>query len=310
MTARREAAVGSVAADSGHPPAGRGESAARAALWMSGAVASFSLMAIAGREMSAELDTFEIMLYRSVVGFVLVLAFGAITARLSSARTARLGLHGLRNVLHFTGQNLWFYALAAIPMAQVFAFEFTSPLWVAVLAPLLLGEAFTRARATAVIAGFVGILLVARPGVTPVEIGHAAAALAAVFFAGNFLTTKGLSKHGETTFRILFWMTLMQSVFGLVTAGIDADIAVPTGLTALWILPVGVCGLTAHLCVTSALHWAPASVVAPMDFARLPVIAVLGMLVYGEALEVAVFVGGAVILAGNLVNIRGERRRH
>ena len=307
--ARRHAAVGSVAAEAGHVPAGQQESAARAALWMAGAVASFSLMAIAGREMSAELDTFEIMLYRSVVGFVLVLAFGATTARLPSARTARLGLHGLRNVLHFTGQNLWFYALATIPLAQVFAFEFTSPLWVAVLAPLLLGEAFTRARATAAVAGFVGILLVARPGVSSLEVGHAAAALAAVFFAGNFLTTKRLSRHSETTFRILFWMTLMQSVFGLITAGVDGDIAVPLGITALWILPVGICGLTAHLCVTSALHWAPASAVAPMDFARLPIIAVLGMLVYGEPLEVPVFVGGAVILAGILINIRGERRR-
>ncbi|HUF56575.1 MAG TPA: DMT family transporter, partial [Thermohalobaculum sp.] len=219
-----------------------------------------------------------------------------------------LGLHLLRNVLHFIGQNLWFLAVGLIPLAQVFALEFTTPIWVALLAPLVLGEAMTRARATAAFAGFVGILLVARPGVTPVEVGHAAAALAAVFFAGSFLTTKMLSRN-VTTFIILFWMTGMQSVFGLATAGFDGDVVWPAGDAALWVSVAGVCGLTAHLCITSALQRAPASVVAPMDFARLPLIAVVGMVLYGEPLEVAVFAGGLVILAGNMLNIRAERRR-
>ena len=305
---RRGRAVPLAAATAPAAPAATGAAPGAAALWMTGAVASFSLMAVAGRELSGKLDTFEIMLYRSALGFALVAGVGWATGRLAALSLAGIRLHLLRNVLHFTGQNLWFLAVGLIPLAQLFALEFTTPIWVALLAPLVLAETMTRARAAAALAGFLGILLVARPGVTPVEFGHVVAALTAVFFAGSFLTTKMLSRSA-TTFTILFWMTGMQAVMGLMTAGFDGDIAWPRGIVALWVMAVGVCGLSAHLCITMALHRAPASVVAPMDFARLPLIAVVGMVLYGEPLEVAVLAGGLLILAGNMINIRAERHR-
>jgi drug/metabolite transporter (DMT)-like permease len=282
--------------------------AARAALWMTGAIVSFSLMAVAGREVSVDLDTFELMMYRSLIGAVIVTAIGAVTGRLPQMRTGRLRLHAVRNVFHFTGQNLWFYGVAVIPLAQLFAFEFTTPLWVALLAPLVLGEVLNRKRVLAVLLGFLGILIVARPGISPLGIGHLAAVAAAVGFAGNVLATKRLART-ETVWTILFWMTWMQVLFGLVCAGIDGDIALPQMASVKWVAIVGLCGLTAHLSITSALQCAPASVVAPMDFARLPIIAVVGMMLYSEALDVAVFVGAALILAGNLMNTRAGRRR-
>ena len=282
--------------------------AARAARWMTGAVVSFSLMAVAGREVSVDLDTFELMMYRSLIGAVIVTAIGAATGRLAQARTERLRLHAVRNVFHFAGQNLWFYGVAVIPLAQLFAFEFTTPLWVALLAPLVLGEALTAKRAVAVALGFLGILIVARPGSSPLGIGHLAAALAAIGFAGTVLATKRLSRT-ETVWTILFWMTWMQALFGLVCAGIDGDIALPQMASVKWVVIVGLCGLTAHLSITSALRCAPASVVAPMDFVRLPIIAVVGMVLYDERLEIAVFAGAALILASNLMNIRAARRR-
>lgn len=280
----------------------------RAALWMTGAVASFSLMAVAGREATHDLDTFELMMYRSLIGAALVTGFGAAKGLLPRARTRQLRLHVVRNVFHFAGQNLWFYGVALIPLAQLFAFEFTTPIWVALLAPLLLGERMTRTRAMAIGLGFLGILLVARPGLSPLGVGHLAAALAAVGFAGNFLATKQLSRT-EGVWTILFWMTWMQVVFGFVCAGIDADIALPRAESAIWVVLVGICGLTAHLSVTSALRCAPASIVSPMDFGRLPLIAVVGMIFYDEPLELAVFAGAALILTGNLMNIRAGRRK-
>ncbi|HDR29352.1 MAG TPA: EamA family transporter, partial [Rhodovulum sp.] len=106
---------------------------------MTGAILSFSSMALAGRAMSVELDTFELMLYRSVIGIVLVVGLAGLAGRLGEVSRQRLGLHFVRNVFHFTGQNLWFLALALIPLAQVFAMEFNAPLWVALLAALTLG---------------------------------------------------------------------------------------------------------------------------------------------------------------------------
>ena len=94
-----------------------------AAIWMIGAIVSFSAMAIAGREAGLSLDTFEIMTYRSAVGLVIVVAVLTATGSWRQVRRDRLGLHLIRNAAHFTGQNLWFFAVTLIPLAQVFALK-------------------------------------------------------------------------------------------------------------------------------------------------------------------------------------------
>ena len=279
----------------------------RAALWMTGAIVSFSSMAVAGRAVAVELDTFELMTYRSLIGLVLVVAAGVLTGTLHRIRARKLGLHAVRNVCHFTGQNLWFYALTAIPLAQVFALEFTSPIWVALGAPLILAERLTRIRVVSAALGFVGILLVARPDVGGIGPGQVAAAAAALGFAGTALFTRRLTRT-ETIPSILFWLTLMQSGFGLVVAGIDGDMAWPSAGMWPWLTVIGCAGLAAHLCLTTALSLAPASVVMPMDFLRLPVIAVVGMAFYAEPLQPFVFAGALVIFAANGLNIRAESR--
>ncbi len=279
-----------------------------AALWMTGAIASFSSMAVAGRELSAAHDTFEIMMYRSFVGLLIVSAVLTVTRKWPVVRTGALPVHGLRNVVHFTGQNLWFFAVTAAPLAQVFALEFTMPLWVILLSPLLLGERLTGARALAALIGFVGILIVARPGVGTINLGIVTAALAAVFFALTTIFTKRLTRR-DSIGCIMFWLTLIQAGLGLAASGIDGDIALPTLQTWPWLVLVGLAGLLAHFCITNALSIAPATVVVPFDFVRLPTIAIVGMLLYGEPLDIWVLVGATVIFAGNYLNIFYETRR-
>ena len=281
----------------------------KAALWMSGTIASFSAMAIAGREVSFSLDTFEIMMYRSVIGVIIVCVIAATTGAWRQITNRSIGTHLIRNVAHFAGQNLWFYAVTVIPLAQVFALEFTSPLWVVLLAPFLLNERLTRVRLLAAILGFVGILIVARPDPTGLSAGVLSAAAAAVFFALTMMFTKRLTRT-ETTTCILFYLTTMQLVLGLIGSGYDGDIARPTAATLPYLVLIGCAGLLAHYCLTNALSIAPATVVVPIDFIRLPVIAVLGMLLYNEALDIWVFIGAAVIFAGNYVNVWVESRGH
>ncbi len=274
-----------------------------AAAWMTGAIASFSSMAVAGRAISLEHDTFEIMLFRSIIGVGIVLAAGSTFGLLRQITLRHLGLHAIRNVCHFAGQNLWFFALPLIPLATVFALEFTSPIWATLLAPLVLGEKLTRTKLIAAFLGFAGVLIVARPDPTALEIGALAAAAAALGFAASALYTRKLTRT-ETTFCILFWLTAMQTVFGLICAGADGDIALPSAQSLPWLTLIAFAGLCAHFCLTTALSLAPAGIVMPMDFARLPVIAVIGMLFYGEPLQWAVAVGAAVILGANWLNLR------
>lgn len=279
-----------------------------AGLWMSGAITSFSLMAVAGRAVLTELDTFETMLYRSVVGLVIVLIGGGMLGTLGQITRRSIGLHAIRNLFHFVGQNLWFFALTMIPLAQVFALEFTSPLWVTLLAPLLLRERLTGMRALSVLIGFAGILIVARPGFNEVNAGVLTAALSAICFASSILFTKRLTRT-ETVTCILFWLTVTQLAYGLIATGYDGSIALPSVAIWPWLALIGCCGIVAHLCLAQALKVAPATVVVPFDFIRLPVIALVGMAVYGEALDPFVFLGALVIFGANYLNIWTEIRR-
>jgi drug/metabolite transporter (DMT)-like permease len=279
----------------------------KAALWMVGAIASFSSMAVAGRAVSVELDTFEIMTYRSVVGIVLLWTLLTVSGRWGQVSQRWLGVHAVRNVAHFIGQNLWFYAVTVVPLAQVFALEFTSPIWVVLLSPLILGERLTRVRLVSVLVGFVGVLIVARPTPDTLSPGLVAAASSAIFFALSVMFTRRLTRT-ESVLCIMFWLTLMQAVLGVVAGAWDGHMAWPSAHALPWLVLIGCAGLLAHYCLTSALSIAPATVVVPIDFVRLPAIAVVGMLVYGEALDVWVFVGALVIFAANYANIWTETR--
>lgn len=278
----------------------------QAAYWMFGAVVSFSVMAVAARSLDGALDTFEIMLYRSLLGVFIVTAIAGYRGKLNEIRTARAGLHIGRNASHFIGQNLWFVAVTAIPLSQLFAFEFTTPLWVAAFAPWVLGERWTAFRLVACSTGFLGILLVARPDMSTIEWGTGAAALCAIFFAGATLATKKLTTTDSVTC-ILFWLVSIQAVFGLICAGYDGDITLLNRQTFPWAMLIGLCGLMAHYCITTALTLAPATVVIPFEFLRLPLLATIGYLLYSEPLQVTVFVGALIILAANIMNVRFEK---
>jgi len=272
---------------------------------MMGTVVSFTLMAVAGRAILSDLNTFELMLYRSVIG-VLIVSFFLFRSKRGFAqlKTKLYRQHLLRSAVHYIGQNLWFFAIATIPLAQLIALEFTNPLWVALLAPLLLKETLTRTKLLIVFLGFVGVMIVARPGIEPVNLGHAAGLISAMGFALTNIMTRKLTRQ-DTVLTILFWMTLTQAIFSLALS-LPGGIPWPDANLWPWIIIMGITGLSAHFCLSQALNVAPATVVAPMDFIRLPISAVVGVMLYQEPLVATVFIGGGVILLANYLNLRSK----
>jgi drug/metabolite transporter (DMT)-like permease len=270
---------------------------------MTGAIAAFSAMAVATRQIGGAHDTFEILAYRSVVGFVIVVAAALLLRQTARIRAQRLGGHAVRNLCHFTGQALWFWAITLIPLAQVFALEFTSPIWVILLSPLVLGERLTPRKLAACALGFAGVWIVAQPDFRTIDPGVLAAIAAAFFFAATTLMTKRLTQD-EAVIGILFWLTLMQAGLGFAIVLADGSIAWPNGDTLPWLGLIGVAGVVAHLSLTTALSLAPASVVVPVDFARLPVIAAIGAVFYAEPVELTLFLGAGLICLGIWVNLR------
>jgi drug/metabolite transporter (DMT)-like permease len=272
----------------------------RAALWMSGALLSFTAMALSGRALSAELTTFQILFFRSVVGLVVV-ALLIIRAGRAHLRTGVPATHLVRNLAHFGGQYGWFYGLAHIPLAEVFAIEFTMPIWTALLALPMLGERMNRGRMVAVALGFVGVLIILRPGASAFSPAALAVLAAAICYAVSHLYTKKLSAT-DSPLAILFFMTAIQLPLGLIPA--LPNWAWPSAGSWPWVALVALGALSAHYCLTRALRLADATAVVAMDFLRLPLIALLGFVLYHEALDPAVIAGACVVLAATWINLR------
>lgn len=277
-----------------------------AAFWMIGALFSFMAMAISGRELTADYSTFQILFFRSVIGVVLISMLVARTGW-AQLRTQRAGAHLVRNIAHFAGQYGWFYGLAFISLAEVIAIEFTTPIWTALLAWLLLGEKLTLPRAVALLFGIAGLLLILRPGMTVIQPAALAVLAGAVCYALSYIQTKSLTRT-DTPLCILFYMTLIQLPFGMIPSLMAWK--TPTLASMPWIILVGITAMSAHYCMAHAFKLADATVVVPMDFFRLPLIALVGYLFYQEQIDLWVLAGAVLMLCGNLVNIAAERRRN
>jgi drug/metabolite transporter (DMT)-like permease len=145
------------------------------------ALISFVLLAIAARQLLDTMQAFQILFLRSGIGLLIIFAIAIPTGR-RFHQTRRAPLHLLRNLVHYGGQVCWITAIGLLPLAVVFAFEFTTPIWAAILSALFLGERLAGARIVAMVAGFIGILVIARPGLAGVDPAVAIALAAAVGF--------------------------------------------------------------------------------------------------------------------------------
>jgi drug/metabolite transporter (DMT)-like permease len=277
----------------------------RVLLWMSGALVAFSAMALSVRGLADALNTFEILTIRSASGVSFLLLLLAARPQLRHQLSLRvIHLHLMRNTLHFGSQVAWTKAITLLPLATVFALEFTTPAWVVLLAAVFLRERLTASRLATVLLGLAGVLVILRPGFESLQPGALLALACAIGFAIMMVTTKKLTGT-ESTFAILFWMNLMQLPMNL--AG--ADLSFVTRLGGAHLLPavgMAVSGLASHYCLTNAFRAGDAQVVVPLDFVRLPLIAVAGWLLYGETLDPVVFVGAGLIIAGIVWNLRAE----
>jgi len=281
----------------------------RLLFWMSGTLFSFIIAALGVRALAKDLSVFEMMSVRTAGAVAILAALGAINPALRAGlKWRRMALQGTRGVIHFGSQICWALALTLLPLATVFALEFTIPAWVALLAVLFLGERMTSGRAIALGICFVGVLIILRPGFEAFQPAALIMLLGALFFAITAIMTKKLITT-ETTFSILFWMNLIQ--FPLNFAGSDwlFFLKLQPWMT-LPLLGVTTGGLLVHYCLTNAFRCADAIVVIPMDFVRVPLIAVIGWAFYGEHLDAFVFAGAGLIMVGVLWNLRAEAQRN
>ncbi len=277
----------------------------RAVLWMTLTLGMFALMMIAVRELGQVMSTFEILAFRSFVALVILLPIAARIGR-SAFATPRLGLHVVRNAVHFAAQYGWIVGITLLPLAEVTALEFTTPAWAAILAALFLGERIGGHRAVAVVMGLAGVLIILRPGIEAIDPGALIVLASAICYASSNVMVKALTRT-DRAFLIVLYMQIVQLPLGLVPALFDWTS--PGWAEAPWIILVGVTAIGAHYGIARAFALVDASVILPVEFLRLPVIALIGGVIYGETLDGFVLVGAAVMFAGNYYSVRREVRR-
>ena len=280
----------------------------RVVLWMTGALLCFSAMAVSVRSLAATLGVMEILALRAGFGLMVMATFAVLRAELrATINCQHLRLHLFRNTVHVGSSYLWAMSLLLIPLAMTFALEFTTPAWTLLLAAPVLGERLTASRIGAVVFGLLGVLVILRPGLAAFQPGALLALMAAFGLAVTLIATKKLTRT-DSTFAILFWMMLIQLPLTLIASE-------PLFVTKLnheqipAVIGIGASGVASHYCLANAFRAGDAGVVVPLDFMRIPLIAVIGWWLYGESLDVFVFLGAGLIITGILWNLRSETGR-
>jgi drug/metabolite transporter (DMT)-like permease len=278
----------------------------KAAFWMALSIASFLTMSVAGRETTDVLNVFQVLELRSFIGFLILLPLVLAQGGFAAMRSQRMPLHVARNLVHYTGQAAWLYALTLIPLGVLISIEFTTPIWTALLAVSFLGDRLNRARLASIVLGLIGVVVIVRPSAGSVDPGHLFVLGAAVCFGMSMVMVKSLTRT-DSVVRIIFWMLIFQSVIGLVPALYEWRNP-PLALWP-WIVVIAFTGMSSHFCLARALAHADATLISPMDFLRVPLSALIGWLLYSEQIDALTAVGAALILAGNLLNLQRRARK-
>ena len=272
-----------------------------AALWMAGWLCLMLIVAIAGRETTRELNVFQIIEMRCLLGFFMLYPLIRSNGGFAAMKTSRLPLHAGRNLFYYVAQLGWFFALTLIPLGQVVAIEFTMPIWTAILAASFLGERMTIWKIAAIVLGIVGVIVIVRPPTGEINPGQLMALGAAVGLGISLAMMKSLTRT-ESTVAIIFWTLVIQFAAGLLPTLYVWKM--PTLYAWGWLAMMGASGTFSQYCMARALLYADATVVLPMDFLRVPLTATAGWLIYSERMDLFTVLGAALILCGNLLNLK------
>lgn len=279
----------------------------QAVLWFCGTMTGFAAMAISARELQTTMSTFEILFFRSLIGVLAVLPF-IIRARFGDIRMTNIRFHGFRALVQFSAQICWMYGIAYLTLSDLTAIEFTVPVFTAVLAVIFLGERMWRHKWIATLFGFGGVLIILQPEGSAFSVAGFVMLLGSALYSGSGILVKFLTRT-ETPQGIIFWMNTLQLPLGLIPAVFIFDWVTPGLKDIPWILAWGLAGLWAHYSMARALALADITIIFPLDFLRLPLMALLGFLLYAEAINPWTAIGGIVIFAANYYGVREEAKR-
>lgn len=230
---------------------------------------------------------------RYAIGLGMIFPFMLPALRRGVSRKS-LGVFTLRGIVHAFAVALWFYAMANIPIAEVTAIGYMSPIYITIGAAVFLGEKLALRRILAVLAGFVGAMIILRPGLQEISLGQLAQVAAAPLFAVSYLIAKSLSMK-ESPGLIVGMLSVFVTI-GLAPMAYAVWVP-PSAHDVMWLGLVALFATLGHVTMTKALNAAPLAVTQPVTFLQLVWATALGAIAFGEAMDIWVLVGGGVIIA-------------
>lgn len=263
---------------------------------MLAAMAFFTSMSVFIRLSAQEVDSFVVVFFRNFLAVVLLAPWLA-RVGWEGLRVRRWSLVVSRSLFNVAGMAAGFTAITLIPLAQATALGFTAPLWTTLGAVLILGEVIRARRIAALVMGFIGVLVVLRPGFETLSTGALLALSNAFLLAITTLIVKRLTET-ERPEAIVAWMVILQSPLSLIPAAFVWTW--PSPLTWVWLFCLAGAGTIGHVCWTRAVQLAEVSQLQPFEFTKLPLVALLGFLIFTEIPSVWTWFGGAVIFASTV----------
>ncbi len=264
----------------------------------------FSSMHVMIRHLAGSLDPIQIAFFRNFFGLVVFLPW-FLRYGLAPLRTKQLKLHALRAVLNVCAMFAFFSALGMTSISRVTALGFTAPLFAALLSVVVLGEVFRLRRWTATLCGFLGTLVILRPGFEEIDLGSILVLFSALLWGCTLMVIKVLART-ESSFTITSYMNILLTLLSLVPALLVWR--TPEGMQWLWLLAIGVLGTLAQVAITQSLKEADVNAVMPFDFLKLIWVAIMGYLFFGETPGLYVWLGGAIVFASaTYIAIRESR---
>ncbi len=269
---------------------------------MLGSVLSFGLMAITIRMASAQLHPFEIAFFRNLFGLMFTAPLIWHTG-LGLLRTNRVRLYLVRCVVGLGAMLTGFWALVHLPLAQAVALSYTTPLFVTILAVLVLGEVVRARRWSAVAIGFVGVLVILRPGVDGLQFAAMVALVSSLLAASAAVSIKFLART-EHPDAIVIWMVMIMTPLSLLPA--LPFWQWPNAESWFWVILTGGFGTLGHICLTRAYRIADVSALQPLNFLQLPIVAMLAWLLFAEPVDAWTALGAGIIFASTIYIARRE----
>lgn len=267
----------------------------QAALLMLASTVLFGLMAVAIRLASQSLHTFEVAFFRNFFGLLATLPL-LVRHGPSLLRTQHFPRYLLRCLIGITGMMCGFWAIGHLPLAQAVSLSYSSPIFVVIAAALFLGERVHARRWSAVAIGFIGVLVITRPGSDDFSVGMLIAIFSALMTGLVSIQIKQLSAL-EPADRIVFYTTLIWVPMSLIPAALVWRW--PEGIVWVWVVAAGLLGTCGHMLWTRALKLGDVSALTPISFMQLPVVATAGWLLFGERVDRWTIAGTFIILASS-----------